>query len=211
MNFSRRADPGSTVSQVQAVTGLVVSGVLAGFLLAIGLRGLVYRRPFLISSRWLFLLCALAFAPGLLRMALGVLQAHPASASPLAWMNLGMFLLFTGSMWLVTSGYSVFGVTEVSFRQGLYEALRQRGLPWEEAIGGMNLPSEDASVQLGMHGWIGTAQIKVLPRARSALLRDIAAAMNAYYRGATVPVNPVPCLAYAVMGGLLLVCAALLA
>lgn len=199
------------MSEVQAITGLVVGGVLAAFLLAIGLRGLIHRRPFLISSRWLFVLCALAFAPGLLRMGAGVLQAHPGAPSPLAWMNLAMFLLFAGSMWLVTSGYSAFGVTEVSFRQGLYEALRRRGLPWEEAIGGMNLPTEDAAVQVGMHGWIGTAQIKVLPRARAALLRDIAAGMNAYYRGASVPVNPVPCLVYAVMGALLLGFAAVLA
>jgi hypothetical protein len=198
------------MNEMQAVAGLAMSGALAAFLLAIGLRGLIHRRPFLISSRWLFLICALAFAPGLLRMGLGLLQAQSVALSPLAWMNLGMFLLFAGAMWLVTSGYSAFGVTEVSFRQGLYEALRRRGLPWEEAIGGMNLPTEDAAVQVGMHGWIGTAQIRVLPRARAALLRDIAAGMNTYYRGAIVPVNLMPCVVYAVMGAVLLVFAAVL-
>jgi hypothetical protein len=184
---------------------LALSGTLAAFLLAIGLRGLVHRRPFLISSRWLFVLCVLAFTPGLRPF---LIQAG--GISPLAWMNLGMLLLFGVAMWLVTAGYSAFGVTEASFRQGLYEALRRRGLPWEEALGGMHLPTEDAAVQVGMHSWIGTAQIKVLPRTRSALLRDIAAGMNAYYRSATVPVNLAPCLVYAAMGGLLLVFAAAL-
>jgi hypothetical protein len=198
------------MNQVQTIAGLAVSGTLAAFLLAIGLRGLIHRRPFLISSRWLFLLCAFAFSPGLLRTGLHLLQPQAGALSPLAWMNLAMFMVFGGAMWLVTAGYSAFGVTEVSFRQGLYEALRRRGLPWEEAIGGMNLPTEDAALQLGMQGWIGTAQIKVLPRARSALLRDIATAMNAYYRGATVPVNLAPCLVYAVMGGMLLVFAVFL-
>jgi hypothetical protein len=198
------------MNQAQAVAGLLVSGTLAAFLLAIGLRGLIHRRPFLISSRWLFLLCVLAFSPGLLRMGLHLLHLQAGDPSPLAWMNLGMFLLFGGAMWLLTAGYSAFGVTEASFRQGLYEALRRRGLPWEEAVGGMHLPTEDAAVQVGMQGWIGTAQIKVLPRGRGALLRDIAAAMNAYYRSATVPVNPAPCLVYAAMGGMLLVFAVVL-
>ncbi len=189
----------------QSLAGLAVSGVLAAFLLAIGLRGLIHRRPFLISSRWLFLLCVLAFAPGLRPF-----LAQTGAISPLAWMNLVMLLLFGVAMWLVTAGYSAFGVTEASFRQGLYEALRRRGLPWEEAVGGMNLPTEDAAVQVGVHSWIGTAQIKVLPRGRASLLRDIAAGMNAYYRSATVPVNLVPCLVYAAFGGLLLVFAVLL-
>lgn len=193
------------MSRLQVVAGLVVSGTLAAFLLAIGLRGLIHRRPFLISSRWLFLLCVLAFLPGLRPF-----LAQGSGISPLAWMNLAMFLLFGGAMWLVTAGYSAFGVTEASFRQGLYEALRRRGLPWEEALGGMNLPTEDAAVQVGVHNWIGTAQIKVLPRARASLLRDIAAGMNAYYRSATVPVNLTPCLAYAVIGAALLVFAVML-
>ena len=193
------------MSQVQVLAGLVVSGALAAFLLAIGLRGLIHRRPFLISSRWLFLLCVLAFLPGLRPF-----LAQGRAISPLTWMNLAMFLIFGVAMWLVTAGYSAFGVTESSFRQGLYEALRRRGLPWEEALGGMNLPTEDAAVQVGMHSWIGTAQIKVLPRGRTSLLRDIAAGMNAYYRSATVPVNLAPCLVYAVMGGVLLVFAVML-
>ncbi|HWY25209.1 MAG TPA: hypothetical protein VNX47_09835 [Nevskia sp.] len=193
------------MSQLQVLAGLVVSGALAAFLLAIGLRGLIHRRPFLISSRWLFLLCVLAFLPGLRPF-----LAHGNAISPLTWMNLAMFLIFGVAMWLVTAGYSAFGVTEASFRQGLYEALRRRGLPWEEALGGMNLPTEDAAVQVGMHSWIGTAQIKVLPRGRASLLRDIAAGMNAYYRSATVPVNLAPCLVYAVMGGVLLVFAVML-
>src|ERR1700756_5775599 len=101
MDAGRGAAEGG-MSHLQSLAGLVVSGVLAAFLLAIGLRGLIHRRPFLISSRWLFLLCALAFAPGLLRMGLVLLQPHPGNTSPLAWMNLGMFLLFAGAMWLVT-------------------------------------------------------------------------------------------------------------
>jgi hypothetical protein len=192
------------MNQLQTLAALVVSGVLAAFLLAIGLRGLIHRRPFLISSRWLFLLCVVALAPGLRPFLAG------GAIPQLAWMNLVMFLVFGGAMWLVTAGYSAFGVTEASFRQGLYEALRRRGLPWEEALGGMNLPTEDAAVQVGMHSWIGTAQIKVLPRGRTPLLREIAAGMNAYYRTATVPVNLVPCALYAVMGGVLLVFAVVL-
>lgn len=198
------------MSHLQWLAGLALGGTLSAFLLAIGLRGLIHRRPFLISSRWLFVLCVLAFLPGLLRTGLHAFQPQAGALSTLGWMNLGMFLLFAVAMWLVTAGYSAFGVTEASFRQGLYEALRRRGLPWEEALGGMNLPTEDAAVQVGMHSWIGTAQIKVLPRARSALLRDIAAGMNAYYRSATVPVNLAPCLIYAVMGGMLLVFAVVL-
>lgn len=193
------------MNQLQTLAALVVSGALAAFLLAIGLRGLIHRRPFLISSRWLFLLCVLAFLPGLRPLLAG------GPIPLLAWMNLTMLLVFGVAMWLVTAGYSVFGVTEASFRQGLYAALHRRGLPWEEALGGMHLPTEDAAVQVGMHSWIGTAQIKVLPRGRNALLRDIASGMNAYYRSATVPVNLAPCLVYAVMGGVLLMFALMLA
>ncbi len=41
----------------------VMLAAIALFMLSIGLRGLLTRRPFLLSARWLLLLVLLAFLP----------------------------------------------------------------------------------------------------------------------------------------------------
>lgn len=104
-------------------------------------------------------------------------------------------------------GYLAFGVTDVSFREGLIATLAELQLPYEESLATMRLPSEGIELQVAVASWMGTAQLKAKQRGHRRLLGKIAHGMNAYYRHTKVPMDLTCCIGYVIMGSLIAVLA----
>jgi hypothetical protein len=187
---------------------------MALFFLAVGLRGVVTRKPFLLSSRWLLGLVFLSFAPSIIQPFL--LPPPPAGVGGgglnlLVWLNPAMFVVLAVFMWLSLRGYMAFGVTDGSFREGLLTALGNLQLPHEETLGAIRLPSAGVDLQVAVQSWIGFAQVKAKQRKGGGVLADVAAGMNEYFRSASVATNLTGCVFYVVMGLFMLVFAGVMA
>jgi uncharacterized protein len=203
-------DPVSALSAVKqhfVITVLFpcLFGMMALFFLVIGLRGIVTKRPFLISTRWLLGLALLGFTPLILQAVAppptgdgsGILRA-------LRWLNPSVLIVVLIFLSFTLRGYVAFGVTATSFREGLLASLRKLNLDHEETLSALRLPTIGADLQVAVQSWMGTGQMKMKQRQFRGILRDIANTMNNYYQGsAGSELNLTCCIFYTFIGALL--------
>ena len=174
-------------------------GVMAVFMLGIGLRGLLTRRPFLFSARWLFLFMSVMFAgPIVTIIPSGFLYSR--ALQFMDWAPLLMFPLMVVFLWIQMKGYLAFGITEKSFRDGLLAALEQLQLPYEESLSSIRLTSVEANLQVAVQSWMGGGQIKVRPGRQGPLLKKIVLRMNEHFRASPVETNMISCIFFLILG-----------
>jgi hypothetical protein len=171
----------------------VATGIFAIPLLILGIRGVVTRRPFLVSLRhfvWIMLI------PALLPVAAvgGLILDGPFNAFDFGFGFVGIILpvvllLVCGIMffvlWKQTAGYSAFGVTYESFQGALRSALNKLDLPFEETIFRIHLTSIEADLHASVHSSLGCAQLIIKHPGHQSTLKSIVDAMNDHFK--TVP------------------------
>jgi len=181
----------------------VLLGIMAIFMFAIGLRGIVTQRPFLIPARWFFYQMLLVFLPVIsLPLWLGFSSSGP-STTGLAlrvWLYPLMFGCILLMMWFQMQGYMAFAVTDQAFREALISALHKLNLPFEERLSGMRLTSVEADLQVAVQSWMGTGQIKLKGSKDRSLLSQIVSAMNEHFRTSSTQTNMTSCVFYTIMG-----------
>ena len=173
----------------------IMFGFVAIVFLAIGIRGVLIKRPFLISQRWLLVVMFASLIPAILAHLL-----TPGDSNFMNWLfplGFGVILLM---MCYQMRGYMAYAVTDTSFREALLEALQKLQLPYEESLSLIRLTSIKADLQVSVQAWVGTGLIKVKQRAHRAVLREIVNAMNEYFRMSSVPTNMITCVFFVVMG-----------
>ena len=173
----------------------IICGIVAVFFLGIGLRGIIMKRPFLVSSKWLLLAIFLSFLPGISMI------FFPGSISfLLKWLNPIFFTVALVAMCFTLQGYTTFGITDISFREALLAALQKLQLPYEETLSSIRLTSIEADLQVSVQSWVGSGMIKIKQREHRSQLTEIVAAMNDHFRRSSASVNLTTCIIYLVMG-----------
>ena len=178
----------------------IMFGLMAIFSLTVGLRGILTKRPFLVSNRWhlsemfvVFIAVALLNISSLLR---GNLDA-------INWVTPVLFVVVLIMMWFQLKGYTAYAVTDTSFREALLTALEKLQLPYEESLSVIRLTTIDVDLQVSIQSWMGTGIIKVKQRGYRSVLKEVANAMNEYFRISSVPTKMITCVFYLVTGGIL--------
>jgi len=130
------------------------------------------------------------------------MRGHPRAGSlgALSLISLLILVVVVGFMALVTRGYLVFSATQSSFREGLLAALARLGLPFEETMAAIHLPTVPADLHVAVQGWIGTGQVRLKKGNGRPLLRQLAKAMNAQYAGSSVATNRTWAVVYLILG-----------
>jgi hypothetical protein len=196
----------------------IAFGFIAIPFLMIGLRGVVTKRPFLISLRhfvWLMsipiLLSVTAFGE--------VIFDEPFSDGPLIALNDGfkfvgiilliVFLLPFGIaffvMWKQVAGYSAFGVTDESFQDALHSALNKLNLPFEETIFSIRLTSIGADLQVSVQSSMGVGQLSIKQSEHRPILNNIANVMNEYFKTTSGKSKMTASICYIVVGALVII------
>ena len=175
----------------------IIFGVAAIFFLAIGFRGILTRRPFLISQRWFLSIMFAIFIPTILQF---LVLRFPNGFNLMNWLHPLVFGIILLMMCYQMRGYMAYGVTDTSFREALIEALQKLQLPYEESLSLIRLPSIEADLQVSVQGWMGTGLIKLKQRSHRSVLREIVNAMNEHFRISFVPTNMITCVFLLVMG-----------
>ena len=187
-------DPKS-FAQIYFIMMPIIFGITAVFFLLIGLRGIITKRPFLVSSRWLLLAIFLAFLPGI------SMVFFPGSMPfIIKWLNPIIFTVVLVTMYFTLPGYTVFGITDASFREALLVALEKLQLPYEEVLSSIRLTSIEADIQVSVQSWVGSGIIKIKQRKHRSQLTEIVTAMNEHFRTSSVSTNLITCIIYLVMG-----------
>ena len=175
----------------------IIFGVAAIFFLVIGFRGILTKRPFLISQRWLLSIMFAIFIPTILQF---LVLRFPNGFNLMNWLHPLVFGIILLMMCYQMRGYMAYGVTDTSFREALIEALQKLQLPYEESLSLIRLPSIEADLQVSVQGWMGTGLIKLKQRSHRSVLREIVNAMNEHFRISFAPTNMITCVFLLVMG-----------
>ena len=184
----------------------IMFGLLAAFFLAIGLRGILTGKPFLMSNKWLLVLMFVTFIPViLLPFYFALPELDLTEMDLMEWLNPAIFTVILVMMCFALKGYVAYGVTDTSFREALLAALEKLQLPYEETLSTMRLTSIDADLQVSVQTWLGSGMIKVKQREHRSLLTEIVAEMNRYFSVSSTPIKLITCVFYVVMGGLMVI------
>ena len=176
-------------------------GIFALFFFLIALRGILTRRPFLVSNKWLLSVMFFSLIPAIL-----IPFFIPGdSAFIIKWLNPAIFTVVLVMMCFTLRGYAAYAVTDTSFRDALLASLQKLELPYEETLSTILLTSVEADLQVSIQSWMGAGQIKVKQRGHSLLLKKIAAAMNEYFRVSAAATNLTSCIFFLVMGILMVI------
>ena len=178
----------------------ILFGTMSTFFLVIALRGIITRRPFLASNRWLLYLMFVCFIPTILLF----IFLPGTSSFMLKWFNPAVFTVLLVMMCFLFKGFTAYGVSDITFREALLTTLDKLQLSHEESLSTIRLTSVEADLQVSIHSWIGTGMIKIKQREHRTLLTQIVSEMNTYFRMSSTPSNLTPCIFYLVMGSLML-------
>ncbi len=175
----------------------ILTGVIGIFFLITGLKGLLTKRPFLISNGWLLAMMMVLFVP------MGLSSLTILDGNPRSWVSPILCLVLLVMMCYQLKGYVAFAITDKSFRETLVAALQRLELPYEESLSVIRLTSVNADLQVAIQSWMGTGTIKVKHRAHRSVLKEVVDAMNEYFRTSSVSTNMVTCVFWVVMGAAL--------
>ena len=175
----------------------IMFGIMAVYFLTIGLRGILTKRPFLVSNRWLLSIMFVVFIPIIL---LNFSLSLPSSFNVIHWVNPLIFGVLLLMMWYQLKGYTAYAVTDTSFRGALLAALQKLQLSHEESLSLIRLTSINADLQVAVQSWMGTGVIKVKQRGYHSVLRQVVNAMNEHFRVSSAPTNMISCVFFVVMG-----------
>ena len=182
-------------------------GTVSLAFIALGLYGLVRRRPFIINARWMLVIIIVAWSP---QFALPLSWFFTENQNigdrlgVLSWISLLTMIVVIGYIALQMRGYMVFGTTQESFREALLAALSKLNLKSEETLSSIRLPSVPAELQVAVYGWVGTGQLRLRNGGRPRLLADVARGMTDYFDSAQVKMNMTTVLAYVILGALMI-------
>ena len=102
-------------------------------------------------------------------------------------------------------GYLIIGVTEDSFRNSLHSVLTTLGLPFEERLSKMHLPTLNTDLQSSINAWSGAATLKIKDGKYKEIEREIAENLQQRLIEDDSPVNLRTSYFYLFTGGLMFV------
>ena len=190
----------------------ILIGTMGTFYSVIALRGIITRRPFLVSYRWLLCLNFVFFIPSILLFLFIPVTflsetSLPGESSFLLLAKWLMPVVFTVGLVIgcfLFKGYSAYGVSDITFREALLKTLEKLQLSYEETLSSIHLTSirhtlirltsVDADLQVGVVSWMGSGIIKIKQREHRTLLKQIVSEMNTYFRMSATPSNLTPCI-----------------
>jgi hypothetical protein len=189
--------------------------IMGIYSLAIGLRGFIRKKPFLVAARQHWWLTSFSVAPAVM-IAIAFLFFMGdllLLVSPLIFLMgflilmLGVVIVFT---WKLYDGYTIYGVTDESFRAALVSTLTKLNVPYEETISRLRLTEINADLQATVVAAMGTGQLRIKPKQHNPLLKQISDGMNEYYKSNPSEVNQNGYVFYTIIGLFCLIVASVL-
>jgi hypothetical protein len=198
----------------------VAFGIIAILLLTIGLRVAVTKRPFLVSHRHFVWIMSI---PPILSVAAvgGLIFDGPFFDGSFNAFDFGfefvgitlliVFLLSLGiaffAIWKRPGEYSAFGVTDESFQEALHSALNKLNLPFEETVFRIRLTSIGADLQVAVQSSMGLGYLTIKQPEHRPMLKNIADAMNEYFKTTSGKLNTAASIYFIIMGALVTIAA----
>jgi hypothetical protein len=185
--------------------------IFAIWFLALGLRGIVTSRPFLLPASqliWVMWILPIGLLPMLVPARELFFNLRSNTLGVAGIFSLLVFVLVFGMLflllWRERDAYWAFGVTDESFQQALHSALSRLDLPFEESFSRLKLTSVGADLQAGIQSSMGAGELRIEQPQHRSTLKSIADAMNEYFKTEPCKVNITGSIYSCIMGVLMI-------
>lgn len=188
----------------------VVLGILSIILLAVGLRGLMTKRPLIVRARWNALFITLALLPMIIQqvwIAFSGGGGGSAAGMVLFWTPPILFGAALIVVWYRSRGYIAHGISDRVIREGLLQATEKMQLPCDERLAAIHLKTVGADLSVKGWSWSGGARIEIHPRTQGTVLDRIVHTMNEQFRVEPLPAAPASYLFPTALGAVMAVLA----
>jgi thiol-disulfide isomerase/thioredoxin len=185
----------AAIGAVLALEALVI--------LAVGMSGIITRKPFVYRARWALLFIALAFAPSMLMT--GDMWSSSRDGLVLLLVAPLVWIVMVVALWFTLRGFTFIGISDEGFQSALRHALEALGIPFEESLSGVRLrDGEGGMLKVSLQSWTGTGTLTITPGKRQPVLNAIVREMRSYFAQNQVKANLFTNVLYVVPGVLLL-------
>lgn len=170
----------------------LVTAIFGGLSIAVGLFGLVKRRPILFPMLYYNGFVLLIFTLGLI---FSFVQFFSSRRTINLFLNVAPFILLVLIAVLAfsslrqTTGYMILGIYDDTFRDAIIYALRELNLPYQETISKIRLVSLNADLQAQVTSWIGVATFHIKQPQYAQHLKNIADKMSKQYKQKSIKIN----------------------
>jgi len=164
-------------------------GFCTAYFLYFALRSFITKKPFLFSTRWFFVFLLLLFLPYCIPVHVSTELNDISLAS---WIIIIMSLFVFSFLWKVFNGYTVYGITEESFRESLLSAFKKSNLKHKENIIGFHFKSYDAVLKATFS--MGRGRIRMRDKYSEELLEKIVPLLKKELEKPSVEFSPSPAL-----------------
>jgi hypothetical protein len=159
---------------------------LSSFYIALGLRVLLAKNPFIRSQLWV---AVISFAP-LTAVSLSTLwPRYPAQSWLPAFVAVGGMTIMCGIALWRFSGRVVIGTTGTALRDALRHALRRLSLSYEESAQAFRLPALNNELTVEAMSFDGMFALRLKKFGDRRAIRQLAAELNDFFRTASAQTN----------------------
>lgn len=182
-------------------------GTLALAFLFIGLAVLLRKKPLLFSSRWMFTLLLVCFAPQFIIP----FQMLGAPGDPLegfkliTWLFPLFFVVLLAFFWKQMQGYMLMGIVDKSFRKALLSVLNELHLEREEELSLIRIPHANLDIQVAIQSWMGVGQMKIKGKSGLEVFQQIVVGLKRRFAQGELETNNTTPVLYIIFGILLLI------
>ena len=186
----------------------IILGIFSLYFISTGAVVLFRRKPILFSAKWPFFLMAFQMLAPLV-IQFNMLLTHPSmsvnTTVELVIHSL-MRVMMLYSLWRVMQGYIMMGITDDSFRNSLFAALKEQNLEWKEELSLIRIPSENLDIHVSIQSWMGTGQIKNKTKQNRTKFEQVICSLKKQFAVGDIKINSISCIFYIIIGILLLIC-----
>lgn len=182
--------------------------LMAAFFLIIGVKVVTSSKPIFLSSRIFFVFMVLCFSPQLVNFFTTYNSELANTMGFIFYINPIIYTLLIIFFWFQLKGYIAIGIYDESFRGALHSSLNKQKITFEEQLSLIKLTSVNASLQVAVQSWVGTAQIKLKKSDEKNLLKNIIVGMEQYFLENNIKSNNFTAIFYVIMGLIMIAAAA---
>jgi tetratricopeptide (TPR) repeat protein len=182
-------------------------GIIALPFLFTGLAVVLRKKPLLFSSRWMFALILVCFAPQFILpfQMLGLPGNHLGRFTMITWLVPLMFVVLLVFLWIQMQGYMVMGIVDKSFRKALLSVLDELHLERQEELSIIRIPQANLDIAVAIQSRMGVGQVKNKSNSGQEVFQQIIAGLKRRFAQGELETNNTTSVFYVILGVIMLV------
>ena len=173
--------------------------ILGFFLLYIGLKIIIGKKPIIMNSKWLLVMLIILYIP-LLIIPIGIdfvnsdLDYFETSLAIILFIVLVIFIR------RALNGYQLIGINGDTFQECLSHSLDNLNIEYEEKLNKIIIIGNDLTILCSMQSWSGQAQVQFKGNRDKKFINSLIKEIKRYIRTNEIKLMKMPAFFYTILG-----------